>query len=63
MTIREGLAWPAQPDNTPYMPPFADVLTDQQVADLAAYLRSTSPQSAPWPELDKHVAELREQNP
>ncbi|WP_445143397.1 c-type cytochrome [Dyella sp. Tek66A03] len=63
MTIREGLAWPAQPDRTAYMPPFADVLTDQQVADLAAYLRSTSPQSAPWPELDKHVPELREQNP
>jgi mono/diheme cytochrome c family protein len=63
MTIREGLMWPAQPGITPYMPPFGDVLTDQQVIDLAAYLRSTSPQSTPWPELDKHVVELWEEHP
>lgn len=63
MTMREGLAWPAQPDPTQYIPPFGDVLADQQVTDLAAYLRSTSPQSTPWPELDKHVVELWEESP
>ena len=63
MTIREGLAWPMQPDRTQYMPPFADVLTDQQIADVATYLRSTSPHSEPWANLDKQVVELREKSP
>ena len=63
MTVHKGLAWPAQPDHTVYMPPFADVLTDQQIADLATYVRSTSAQPTPWPDLDKHVAELREKSP
>lgn len=63
MTIREGLGWAREPGSTTYMPPFAGVLTDQQVADLAAYLRSTSPQFAPWLELDKHVSATREKSP
>lgn len=63
MTIREGLAWPSQPGTTAYMPPFADVLSDRQIADLLAYLRSTSPHAAPWPGLDEQVAHLRENRP
>ncbi|WP_049621415.1 c-type cytochrome [Frateuria defendens] len=63
MTIREGLAWPSQPGSTTYMPPFADVLNDRQIADVVAYLRSTAPHAAPWSGLDEQVAHLRENRP
>jgi mono/diheme cytochrome c family protein len=50
---REGKA-------APYMPGFAAVLTDAQIADLAAYLRATYSSGAPWQDLPNVVAKARQ---
>jgi mono/diheme cytochrome c family protein len=55
--ILQGIEPPAR---GPFMPPFADSLNDQEIADLAAYLRarySTRPQ---WQKLQRAVAKARQ---
>ncbi|HVI56010.1 MAG TPA: cytochrome c [Luteibacter sp.] len=63
MTIMQGIPWPDGPANTQYMPAFADVLTDEQVTDVVAYLRSTVPGKPAWDDVEKRVAEAREELP
>nr|WP_245585201.1 cytochrome c [Solimonas flava] len=41
------------------MPAFGRALSDADVARLAAYLRATRTDRAPWPDLDKKVAQVR----
>ncbi len=43
------------------MPGFADAMSDADIARLAAYLRRTQTNLAPWPDLDAKVAAIREQ--
>jgi mono/diheme cytochrome c family protein len=43
----------------PIMPGFANVMTDRQVADLVAYLRSRFGNKPPWTAIDKDVADAR----
>jgi nicotinate dehydrogenase subunit B len=57
--ILQGIGNPAVSE-LGYMPAFKDSLSDTQVSDLAAYLRSTfAADKAPWPPLGKQVAWLR----
>jgi mono/diheme cytochrome c family protein len=48
-------------DRGPYMPPFADSLTDREIAELAAYLRSRYSRRAAWPTTAQTVAQVREE--
>lgn len=45
------------------MPGFARGLTDEDVATIAGYLRSTRTTKAPWPDLGKQVAAIRAAGP
>jgi mono/diheme cytochrome c family protein len=45
------------------MPPFAGMLTNQQIADLAHYLRSQYSEQAPWPLTAADVAKYRKETP
>jgi nicotinate dehydrogenase subunit B len=57
--IQQGIGNPAVSE-LGYMPAFKDSLSDTQVSDLVAYLRSTfAADKAPWPPLGKQVAWLR----
>jgi len=56
--ILHGLPW-REGKAAPYMPPFASVLTDAQVADLAAYLRATFSDKPAWSDLPAAVAKAR----
>lgn len=54
LPFREGRA-------DPYMPGFADALTDTQVASLAAYVRARYTGLPAWPDLDQTVRAARRQ--
>ncbi|HBK05167.1 MAG TPA: hypothetical protein DDZ81_04815 [Acetobacteraceae bacterium] len=56
--ILRGLPW-REGQAAPYMPSFASALTDGQVADLAAYLRSTYSDKPAWSDLPAEVAKIR----
>ncbi|MDE2397949.1 MAG: molybdopterin-dependent oxidoreductase, partial [Burkholderiales bacterium] len=59
-TIAEGLQQPAGRD-IGFMPGFAQALDDEQLAGLAAYLRSRfAPGKPPWSQLDLAAASARE---
>ncbi|MDE2454891.1 MAG: cytochrome c, partial [Burkholderiales bacterium] len=59
-TIAEGLQEPAGRD-IGFMPGFAQALDDEQLAGLAAYLRSRfAPGKPAWPQLDLAAANARE---
>jgi mono/diheme cytochrome c family protein len=44
-----------------YMPAFAGLLNDDQIADVAAYVRATFSTKAPWPVLDTTVVTIRKE--
>ena len=45
------------------MPPFADMLTDAQIVEIARYLRSTYTTRGPWAALDTSVvAKIRKES-
>src|SRR5262249_26061190 len=52
--IVEGI-WPPEGSAGPLMPGFAGALTDRQIADLAAYLRTRYTQRPAWRDLDGAV--------
>lgn len=56
--ILEGIPW-REGQAAPYMPSFASALTDAQIADLAAYLRSTYSDKPAWSDLPAAVARIR----
>jgi mono/diheme cytochrome c family protein len=56
----EGIAPPAgEPGRA--MPGFADALTDAQVKDLAAYIRSEFGHAAAWTDVDEQLKKIREE--
>ena len=56
----EGIAPPGgEPGRA--MPGFADALTDAQVKDLAAYIRSEFGRAAPWTDVDQQLKKIREE--
>jgi mono/diheme cytochrome c family protein len=56
--IMQGLSPPAG-DAGPTMPAYADVLSDQQVRELAAYLRTRFTDKPAWADVEAAVAEAR----
>jgi mono/diheme cytochrome c family protein len=62
-TVLHGIPWerPAPGGAAPaYMPPFADVLSDAQVAELAAWVRTGAGRPA-WPDVAAASARLRKE--
>ncbi|EHP38988.1 gluconate 2-dehydrogenase (acceptor) [Cupriavidus basilensis OR16] len=57
----QGVAWNGE-DAMHYMPAFAQAFDDQQLADLAAYLRATYARQPPWAGVQDTVATLRKGN-
>ena len=56
--ILHGIPW-REGKSAPYMPSFAAVLTDAQVADLAGYLRTKYSDKPAWSDLPAEVAKAR----
>lgn len=53
--VRDGIPpGPYEPGR--WMPGFANILSTEQITALAAYLRHSAAQQAPWPDLEKQVA-------
>jgi mono/diheme cytochrome c family protein len=46
----------------PYMPPFGQILTDTQMADLAGYVRARFTNQPPWENLQRAIADTRKEN-
>lgn len=57
-TVLGGIAW--EHGSQVYMPPFADILSDQQIAALAGYVRQGAGQQA-WTDVPKTSATLRKE--
>lgn len=57
-TVLHGIAW--QQASLVYMPPFADSLSDEQVAQLAAYVRAEARKGA-WEDVANISARLRKE--
>ncbi len=60
LAILEGIQPPVGARGA-FMPPFADSLSDAEVADLAAYLRSRYSNRAAWPKLLTAAVTARKQ--
>jgi nicotinate dehydrogenase subunit B len=57
--ILHGISTPASSD-LGHMPAFKDSMTDQQIAELVAYLRRQfAPEKPPWPGVEAAVSEVR----
>ncbi|MBB3289570.1 MULTISPECIES: cytochrome c [Rhizobium] len=59
--VLQGIEAPVA-SNAPYMPSFADNLTDGQIADLLGYARSRFTSKEPWPGLERTVRDIRKEN-
>lgn len=57
----QGVAWNGE-DAMHYMPAFAQAFDDQQLADLAAYLRATYSRQPPWTGVQDTIAKLRKED-
>jgi len=58
-TVLHGVPW--DPASPVYMPPFADVLDDEQVAQLAAYIRTGIAARPAWHDVARTSAKLRKE--
>ena len=58
-TVLNGIPW--QPSSRVYMPPFADTLSDEQVAQLAAYVRTGIASREGWKDVATTSATLRKE--
>ena len=56
----EGIA-PPEGEPGRAMPGFADALTDGQVKDLAAYIRSEFGRAPAWPDVEQELRKIREE--
>ncbi len=45
-----------------YMPSFNEIYSDQQIADLASYIRATYSQRGEWKDVEETVAKVRKEN-
>jgi mono/diheme cytochrome c family protein len=57
--IREGI-WPIDGGARRMMPAFDASLSDEDLNAVAAYLRKDAAGLAPWPDLERAVADTRE---
>jgi mono/diheme cytochrome c family protein len=58
--ILQGLRPPVTASG-PYMPAYADALTDGQVAEIVGYLKARHGSGPAWNDLEKEVAKAREE--
>lgn len=58
--VLQGIKDPTS--DAPFMPSFADNLTDRQIADLLAYGRSRFTTQPQWPRLEDTVRDIRKEN-
>jgi mono/diheme cytochrome c family protein len=56
-----GNGWHGE-DRMNYMPAFNQIYNDQQIADLAAYIRATYSQRGPWKDVEDTVAKVRKED-
>ncbi|EIF33152.1 cytochrome c, mono- and diheme variants family [Burkholderia sp. Ch1-1] len=56
-----GNGWHGE-DSENYMPAFSQIYDDQQIADLAAYIRATYSQRGPWQDVETTAVRLRKEN-
>ncbi len=56
-----GNGWHGE-DSMNYMPAFSHIYDDQQIADLASYVRATYSQRGPWTDVGEMAARLRKEN-
>jgi mono/diheme cytochrome c family protein len=56
--LLHGIPW-RDGKAAPYMPAFADALTDAQIADLAAWVRASYTALPPWPDVRSAVVRAR----
>jgi mono/diheme cytochrome c family protein len=56
-----GVPWHGE-DRMNYMPPFGDVFSNDQLADLASYLRATYSTRVQWTAVDDTVSKVRKEN-
>lgn len=59
--ILGGIDWHGE-DALNYMPAFAQIYNNRQVADLASYIRATYSQRGPWDDVEESVAKVRKEN-
>jgi mono/diheme cytochrome c family protein len=59
--ILSGNGWHGE-DSMNYMPAFNQVYNDQQIADLASYIRATYSQRGPWQDVETMAAKVRQEN-
>jgi mono/diheme cytochrome c family protein len=59
-TVLHGIPWSAS--SQVYMPPFADVLTDEQIAQLASYVRRDLATLPAWRNVAQTSAKLRKES-
>lgn len=60
-TVLQGIAPPVQGAG-PFMPAFANNLTDKQLADLLSYARARFTDAKSWPDLQSKIASIRKEN-
>jgi mono/diheme cytochrome c family protein len=58
-TVLHGVPW--EPGSAVYMPPFADTLSDGQIAELAAYIRTGVAGQAAWKDVAATSAKARKE--
>ncbi|MBB4088156.1 cytochrome c [Sphingomonas carotinifaciens] len=58
--ILQGLRPPVEASG-PYMPAYADALTDRQIAEIIRYLKARHGSGPAWKDLENEVAEAREE--
>lgn len=56
-----GNGWHGE-DSMNYMPAFSQIYNDQQIADLASYIRATYSQRGPWTDVEAMAAKDRKEN-
>lgn len=56
-----GNGWHGE-DSMNYMPAFNQIYNDQQIADLASYIRATYSQRGPWQDIEAMAAKLRKED-
>ena len=59
--ILGGIDWHGE-DALNYMPAFAQIYNNRQVADLASYIRAAYSQRGPWDDVEESVAKVRKEN-
>ncbi|OBV38039.1 c-type cytochrome [Janthinobacterium psychrotolerans] len=56
-TVLNGLPWTHMGQST-YMPPFAETLTDGQLASIAAYIRADIGKRPAWPDAGHRITKI-----